>query len=93
MTHLPYEDIPDGPVDLDVYAMWADHISVRAATREFPGHGTLPVLLFDFTSSSMPDVKLPTVAFVAPPETMLQAGEVVRGAIRGATREARKANG
>lgn len=92
--HLPYEDIPDGPVELDATFLWVDGVHVRAATIPLPDPvGRHPMLLIDFTNSAKPDDPLPPVGLIGSPEVLLNFAEVVRQAVRGALREHRRLTG
>lgn len=88
--HLPYEDIPDGPVELDAQFLLVDGVTVRAATCPLPAPvGRAPMLLLDFTNSAQAE-QLPSIALVGSPEVLLNFAEIVRQSVRGALREHRR---
>lgn len=91
---LPYEEIPDGPIDLDLAGLPMDGLTVRAAVQNFPEPiGTLPILVFDFTSSAMPDQPLPPIVLVGPPDVLLRVAQLVRKSTTSAIRAASKMTG
>lgn len=92
--HLPYEDVPGGPIDIDAQFLMVDGVTVRAATVPLPAPvGRMPLLLIDFTNSAASDVRLPTVGLVGSPEVLLNFAEVVRQSVRAALREHRRLEG
>lgn len=92
---LPYEEVPDGPIDLDLAGLPMDGLVVRAAVQNFPGRSALcqPVLVFDFTSSAMPGQPLPPIVLVGPPDVLLRVAELVRKSTTSAIRAASKMTG
>lgn len=91
---LPYEDIPDGPVEVDLEVVVMDGLTVRSAVKHFPDPvGSLPLLIFDFTTSADPDAAIPPIAFVGSPDTLRSVANVVRQAANGAIRGHRRTKG
>lgn len=92
--HLPYEDIPDGPLEHDVQFLMVDGCHVRSATIPLPDPvGRLPMLLFDFTSSAAGAPQLPSIGLVGPPEVLSNLADVIRDAVDGALREHHRLQG
>lgn len=91
--HLPYEDVPDGPLDLDAQFLMVDGVTVRAATIALPAPvGPQPILLIDFTNSAQSE-QLPSIGLVGSPEVLLNFAEIVRQSVRAALREHRRITG
>jgi hypothetical protein len=91
---LPYEDVPDGPVEIDVEALFVDGLTVRAAVHDFPAPvGALPLLIFDFTTTADPDLRIPPIALVGTPDTLRSVADIVRKAANGAVCGHRRRNG
>jgi hypothetical protein len=92
--HLPYEDVPDGPIEHDVTFLMVGGFHVRSATLPLPAPvGRLPMLLFDFTSSAPDAPRLPSIGFVGSPEVLSNCADVIRDAVDGALREHHRLQG
>lgn len=95
---LPYEEIPDGPIMLDVDGMpMVDHIDVRATVMAVGDPhaptATIPAVIFSFSVGVVgaAPVKRAEVLFAGSPESLRRAGVVVRDACNGAANRVEKA--
>lgn len=85
--HLPYEEVPGGPIDMTVSAYIAGEINVRAGTIADPEHPgrLLPILLFDFATAAG---QLPPIGLVGTPKMIGDVGDMVAAAAKSAVRHA-----
>jgi hypothetical protein len=85
--HLPYEDVPDGPIESTVAAgaVLVDQVTVRSAWVDAFPFGPLPTLIFDFANSA--SGPLPPLVLVGSVEGLLNLAEVVSSGARAAVRE------
>lgn len=96
-TDLPYEEVPDGPVEMTVDALMADQISVRSGiqTYELTSGASLvvPILVFDFSIGRLngPPELQTSVAYLATPEVMRKTGVILRDTANGAANAAERA--
>lgn len=65
--HLPYEEVPDGPINLDIRGYFVDQVHLRSAVMDTP-IGRLPLLVFNFESSAHHTPPLAPIIFAGPPE-------------------------
>ncbi|MGE0342541.1 MAG: hypothetical protein AB7O86_05695 [Porticoccaceae bacterium] len=89
--NLPYEEVPGGPIPLDMNTKIAGGVVVRAATIPhpvLPGE-TLPGLVYDFFLAD--GQRLVPVLLVLSTEEMLAHAELIRKAVRSAINHTKKA--
>ena len=88
--HLPYEDVPGGPIESTTGpdSVLVDQVTVRAAWVDAFPFGPLPTLIFDFANSA--SGPLPPLVLVGSVEGLLNLADVVSSGARAAVREYNK---
>lgn len=87
--NLPYEDVPDGPFVMDAEMLPCGGVVVKAAVLPTPDGQRMPALVFDFFLAD--GDRLPSICLVMGVDETLALTDLVRGAVRSAVREARRA--
>ena len=83
--HLPYEDIPDGRLEIDVVGQIADGVTYRSGDVDVDGV-PYPIVVFDFTVGAEP--LCPPIMFVGNPSVMRNLSRGVQAAVTAAIKAA-----
>lgn len=88
---LPFEPVPDGPVETDVEGYIAGGVVVLAGMVDVPGIGNTPCLVFKFAN---PDGSgfYPPVTLVADEDGMTQCAHLVSRSVAASIRAVREAS-
>jgi hypothetical protein len=90
MTDIPYEPVPDGPIDIGAAGQFpmADHVNLRSFVflESPPGLGPLGGVIFTFQMGNPdgPPLNVADVLYVGTPEVLRKLGTLLRDTLNGA---------
>lgn len=83
---LPFEGVPDGPVERDDDYLVCGGVVVSAAVVAGPGDRQWPALVFDFKTAE--GGTFPPILLAVPPEGMAPLAELMKSAMAAALKAA-----
>lgn len=85
---LPFEEVPDGPIDQELAAFFCGGVIVRAAVLP-TSKGPMPALVFDFKVVEGGE-PLPSIALIQDPDQTKKFAALVQSAAHASIKAARR---